>query len=135
MYELTISDEFEAAHRLPDYIGKCCRLHGHNWKVEVCICGETLGANGMLVDFKDLKEALASVLSKLDHYYLNETPPFDTIPPTAENLARYVFDSISHQAALPASVSVFAVRVWESPRSCASYLPDVNLQRGRNDGK
>jgi 6-pyruvoyltetrahydropterin/6-carboxytetrahydropterin synthase len=130
MYELTISDEFEAAHRLPDYNGKCCRLHGHNWKVEVCVRGEKLGTNGMLVDFKDLKEVLASVLNKLDHYYLNETPPFDTMPPTAENLARYVFDSISHSSVLPVSVYIFAVRVWESPRSCASYIPNVTDLRG-----
>lgn len=122
MFELSISDEFEAAHRLPDYDGKCCRLHGHNWKVEVCVRGRDLALNGMLVDFKILKESLAMVLGKLDHYFLNETPPFDTLPPTAEHIAQYVHESLVKTAVLPVGVSIFAVRVWESPRSCASYL-------------
>ena len=122
MYELMISDEFEAAHRLPDYDGKCCRLHGHNWKVEVCIRGNELGENGMLVDFKELKEALRSVLCLLDHYYLNDNPPFDTTPPTAENLARYIFRTLFESAVLPSRAMLYSVKVWESPRSCASYI-------------
>ena len=52
MYELTISEEFEAAHRLPDYDGKCCRLHGHNWRVEVAVRGKQLDASGLLIDLR-----------------------------------------------------------------------------------
>ena len=68
MYELLISDEFEAAHRLPEYDGKCCRLHGHNWRVEAVIRGLELDQSGLLMDFKVLKAHVAEVLSTLDHH-------------------------------------------------------------------
>ena len=76
MFELTIIEEFEAAHRLPDYEGKCCRLHGHNWRVEVVVRGTELDSSGLLIDFKVLKSHVAEVLLTLDHYYLNETEAF-----------------------------------------------------------
>ena len=125
MFELTIIEEFEAAHRLPDYEGKCCRLHGHNWKVEVSVRGTTLDSSGLLMDFKALKSHVAEVLTTLDHYYLNETPAFLTLPPTAEHIAKYVFESLAKLPAFGERVRVSAVRVWESPRSCATYIPEV----------
>ena len=125
MFELTIIEEFEAAHRLPDYEGKCCRLHGHNWKVEVSVRGSALDSSGLLMDFKVLKSHVADVLSTLDHYYLNETPAFSSLPPTAEHIAKYVYDILANNPAFSDRVKVYAVRVWESPRSCASYIPEA----------
>ena len=125
MFELTIIEEFEAAHRLPDYDGKCCRLHGHNWRVEVSVRGTELDSSGLLIDFKVLKSHVAEVLSTLDHYYLNETEAFAQIPPTAEHIAKYVYEALAAHQALPDRVRVYAVRVWESPRSCASYIPEA----------
>ena len=125
MFELTIIEEFEAAHRLPDYDGKCCRLHGHNWRVEVSVRGTELDSSGLLIDFKVLKSHVAEVLSTLDHYYLNETEAFAQKPPTAEHIAKYVYEALAAHQALPDRVRVYAVRVWESPRSCASYMPEA----------
>lgn len=125
MFELTITDEFEAAHRLPDYDGKCCRLHGHNWRVEVTVRGNTLDASGMLIDFKVLKKQMAEVLQTLDHYYLNETAPFANLPPTAEHIARYIYETLCAQINFSGLVKIYAVKVWESPRSCAAYMPEV----------
>ena len=76
MYELTISVNFEAAHYINNYPGKCSRLHGHNWKVEVNIYGNELGELGMLVDFRDLKATVNKIMVNLDHYCLNEIEPF-----------------------------------------------------------
>lgn len=124
MFELTIISEFEAAHRLPDYPGKCCRLHGHNWKVEVTVAGAKLDKLGMLVDFKEIKNEVHIVLGGLDHYYLNEIAPFNTINPTAENIARHVFTEIANCPLIKSSdrgLKVIQVKVWESPNSAASY--------------
>ncbi|MCX7779718.1 MAG: 6-carboxytetrahydropterin synthase QueD [Negativicutes bacterium] len=124
MFELTILSEFEAAHRLPEYQGKCCRLHGHNWRVEVTLTGAQLDKQGMLIDFKEFKQEVNGVLATLDHYYLNDTPPFREINPTAENIAQYIFDELSKSALLNVperGIRVSLVKVWESPYSAAAY--------------
>lgn len=124
MFELTILCDFEAAHCLPDYPGKCNRLHGHNWKVEVTITGSQLDKLGMLVDFKELKQMVNHTLSTLDHYYLNEIPPFNTINPTAENIAQYIYREVSQASLItecPRDLKVALVKVWESPHSAAAY--------------
>lgn len=125
MYELTISDEFEAAHRLPEYEGKCCRLHGHNWRVEVAVRGRELDASGLLMDFKHLKSHVSEVLATLDHYYLNELEAFCETPPTAEHISRYIYDRMASKPEFNDRVKVYCVKVWESPRSCATYIPEV----------
>ncbi|HMM20508.1 MAG TPA: 6-carboxytetrahydropterin synthase QueD [Selenomonadales bacterium] len=125
MYELTTIVDFEAAHRLPDYPGKCSRLHGHNWKVEVTVAGDQLDRLGMLIDFRDLKQALNGIIGTLDHYYLNEIEPFCRINPTAENIARYIYEKLaSSLASVSEGVTVRAVKVWESPHSAAVYRED-----------
>ncbi|HHW43685.1 MAG: 6-carboxytetrahydropterin synthase QueD [Thermoanaerobacteraceae bacterium] len=121
MYRLTVIKRFAAAHRLINYRGQCSRLHGHTWTVEVSVQGEQLDANGMLVDFRDLKEMVARLIGELDHSYLNELPPFNTPDhnPTAENLASYLFRQL--KARLHPALTLNEVRVWESPDACASY--------------
>jgi 6-pyruvoyltetrahydropterin/6-carboxytetrahydropterin synthase len=121
MFELTTVVDFEAAHCLADYPGKCSRLHGHNWRVEVTVSGPELDELGMLMDFKVLKQEVTNVVATLDHYYLNELAPFQTVNPTAENIAKYLFINIT--ASLPPAIPVHVVqvKVWESPHSAAVY--------------
>lgn len=122
MYELTISLDFEAAHCIQGYPGKCQRLHGHNWRVEVTVCGETLNELGMLVDFHDLKDAAKEVLGELDHHYLNELEAFRTENPTAENLARHIYDSLEQTPLLQTgAIRLTQIKVWESPHSAVAY--------------
>ncbi|BBB93062.1 MAG TPA: 6-carboxytetrahydropterin synthase QueD [Methylomusa anaerophila] len=125
MYELTIIAEFEAAHRLPEYPGKCCRLHGHNWKVEVTIAGTKLNKQGMVIDFREFKSAVGKVIDQLDHYYLNELEAFQEVYPTAENIAKYIYDKLNdHPSFTDASdLNVRCITVWESPRSAVKYCP------------
>lgn len=125
MYELKITDEFSAAHQLNFFKTGCERLHGHNWKVEVYVQGKKLNPDGILIDFKELKKILKEVLSPLDHRFLNELEPFNTISPSSENLASFLFKEI--QKRLPTKdVKVSKVTVWESDNSCASYLGELD---------
>lgn len=90
-YRLAVCKEFSAAHALRHYQGKCEKMHGHNFTVEIKIKGSELDPlTGMLVDFSVLKNGLQSVLSGLDHTILNSTPPFDVINPSSERLAQYI---------------------------------------------
>ena len=124
MYELTVKSAFEAAHFIDGYAGKCSRLHGHNWTTEVEITGDTLDELGMLADFRLVKQKLTAVLDKLDHRYLNELTTFAAQNPTAENLAKFIFDELSAENFLREGVKIAAVSVWESPKSCITYSPE-----------
>lgn len=121
MYELTVKAHFDAAHALRGYPGECRHLHGHTWDVEVTVFGENLDHTEILYDFKRLKADLAAVLDPLDHGYLNEIEPFDTCSPTAENLARILFEALERQVG--EEVKVKEVAVWESPVAKIVYRP------------
>lgn len=121
MYELSVKDHFDAAHSLRDYPGECRRLHGHTWDVEVTVRGKDLDDLGMVYDFKRLKDELRTVLDDYDHVLLDEVPPFDRVNPTAENLARVVYDRLA--PVVGDAVSVVEVAVWESPVAKLVYRP------------
>lgn len=122
MYELTVRSHFDAAHALQGYPGECCKLHGHTWDVEVSVAGGQLDEIGILYDFKRLKDDLNAVLASYDHAYLNEVPPFDRQNPTAENLARVIYEALAPR--LPEGISVSEIGVWESPVAKLTYRPD-----------
>lgn len=125
MFRIQVREEFEAAHRIVGYPGKCDRLHGHSWSVEAKVAGKTLDDLGMLVDFKVIKRELKTALDRLDHRYLNEMPPFcDGVNPTAEHLAKYFYEELAAGDIFPPGVMLESVCVWESPHSCAIYEPD-----------
>ncbi len=119
MFELTVSGYFSAAHRLRGYKGKCEKLHGHNWKVDVAVSGE-VDESGMVIDFTILKHCLEKVLSTLDHKYLNDIPYFKKKNPSSENTALYIFSRI-RKLLLDYDIKVKRVIVWENERQCASY--------------
>jgi len=94
-YELMVEAWFSASHLLRGYRGDCARLHGHNWKVELHLQCSELNEIGIAIDYKVLKEALKEALSMWDHYHLNDIPPFDTINPSSENVARVLYDRMA----------------------------------------
>jgi 6-pyruvoyltetrahydropterin/6-carboxytetrahydropterin synthase len=122
LYELKVVSSIAAAHRLRGIEGKCEELHGHNWKVEVFVTGEELGADGLLIDFKWSKRATAKVLQELDHKFLNELDAFEGLNPSSENLARHIHESLRKQLNQE-NISVSKVTVWESDTAAATFEP------------
>lgn len=124
MYEVSVDENFAAAHNLRDYKGKCENLHGHNYKVRVTLTGTELDSSGLLYDFVNLKRAIQGVLRSLDHIYLNEFPPFDVLNPSAENIARYIYEETAKQLPkAPNRAGIASVTVWESDLTAATYRP------------
>jgi len=121
MFEVSVTQEFAAAHQLPDYQGQCSNIHGHTWKVRVSVGSDCLNASGMVMDFRDLKAALLTILDRYDHSFINEIPPFDHLSPTAENIAQVIY--IELKTSYP-DYNFKAVKVWESNSSCATYWED-----------
>lgn len=107
MYYISKRIEVAGAHKLTlDYESKCSNLHGHNWIITVFCKSETLDSNGMVVDFKHIKNA---VEDKIDHKYINEVVDFN---PTAENMAKWICDNIKN---------CYKVTVQESEGNIATY--------------
>jgi 6-pyruvoyltetrahydropterin/6-carboxytetrahydropterin synthase len=123
MYELKVETDFAAAHQLAMVGEKCENLHGHNWKIEVVVAGDTLDAGGVLVDFGIIKKHVRAVMETLDHKFLNELAFFnDATPPSSENIARYVATSLEKKLDNPV-IKIARVSAWESKNACATYIP------------
>ncbi|MFO0809864.1 MAG: 6-carboxytetrahydropterin synthase [Gemmataceae bacterium] len=131
MFRVTREIEFCYGHRLLDYSGKCRHLHGHNGRAVITLEGPRLDSLGMVLDFSDVKRVVGQWIDDtLDHtMILHETDPmvpilrergerFVTMPtnPTAENIAKWIFDHAREQG-LP----VVEVRLWETPNCYAAY--------------
>ena len=121
MYEIEVRSAFEAAHFIKNYDGKCARLHGHNWEVAAVVRGDKLDKLGMLIDFKVLKAELKKILDDFDHRFLNDLETFTEENPTAENLARKIFQQLKQSEIFSGSTKLYAVKVQETPNSCVTY--------------
>jgi 6-pyruvoyltetrahydropterin/6-carboxytetrahydropterin synthase len=120
VFELMVTGRFAAAHSLRNFNGRCEALHGHNWRVEVVVRGDTLDEAGLVMDFGELKAAMNKVLDRLDHKYLNEIKPFDEYNPSSELIAKYLYEEIAEL--LPPGVHMARVSAWESEDSQATYI-------------
>jgi 6-pyruvoyltetrahydropterin/6-carboxytetrahydropterin synthase len=123
MFEIRVVHSFPAGHFLRNYVGKCANPHGHNYRVEVAIAAESLDERGLLMDFSDLKRELRGLCERLDHQMLNEIPPFDKRNPSAENIALYFCEELSHCLPRERGIAIREVRVWETDAACAVYRP------------
>ncbi len=115
-----VEDTFASAHQLIGYEGSCENIHGHTWKVQVFVKGDRLNKIGLLFDFKEAKKVLRSIVSQLDHKNLNQVSLLEKGQnPTAENLAKLIFDLFGKS--LPEGVKMSKATVWESGSTCATY--------------
>jgi 6-pyruvoyltetrahydropterin/6-carboxytetrahydropterin synthase len=135
MYSVAKRIEFCYGHRLLDYDGVCAHPHGHNAVAELEIRSGALDGRNMVMDFTDIKRAIKTWVDReLDHkMILRRDDPLVPVlqgmhepvfvldsNPTAERIARLIFD-VAREQGLP----VARVTVWETPTSWATYVGDV----------
>jgi 6-pyruvoyltetrahydropterin/6-carboxytetrahydropterin synthase len=110
---VAVEFEFDAAHNLPRYAGKCERLHGHTYRLTVFCEAPVDPSTGLAVDFAEVRRTVKErVVDVLDHTYLNETIPV----PSAENIAIWSWDRLAGSR-LP----LHEVRVHETPGCWVVY--------------
>jgi 6-pyruvoyltetrahydropterin/6-carboxytetrahydropterin synthase len=120
MFEVSVEEVFPAGHALRNYHGKCENVHGHNYRVRVTVQGPDVDENGLLIDFAEVKRLVRVVKDRLDHQFLNDLSPFDSINPSAENIAKYFYDEISGKLS---AGKLSEVKLWETDVACATYRP------------
>ena len=131
MYTVVREMSFAYGHRLLNYEGKCRHLHGHNGRMEIHVRGEVLDSRGMVMDFGDIKKLVQDWIdAELDHKMLlcKDDPVLPYLKsvgepvfvmetnPTAENIAKLVFDYAEKQG-LPVQM----VKMWETPKAFVTY--------------
>ena len=138
MYRLQTEHSFDAAHFLPNYEGKCHNIHGHHWRVVMEIQGRQLQTDrqqdGMLVDFSSLKHDLREAVDAMDHTMIIQRGSLPAalcdalraqdfsltevdFRPTAENFAKYFYDTLT-----ALGYPVYSCSVYETPVNCAQYF-------------
>ena len=138
MYIISTKSDFDSAHFLKDYDGKCANIHGHRWTVVIEVKGEKLkeegNSRGMVADFSDIKKSLKKLTRMLDHSLLIEEGTLKNATmeamrdegfrilefpfrPTAENLAKYFYDNMTEEG-----YSVVKATVFETPNNSATYM-------------
>ena len=131
MYRVTREIRFCYGHRLLNYSGKCRHLHGHNGRAVITLEAPRLDSLGMVVDFSKLKRVVGGWIDQtLDHRMLlhkddpvlpllrqQGEPVFVMdVNPTAENIARLIYDFLAGQG-----FPVVEVRLWETETCYATY--------------
>ena len=131
MYRVSKSVSFCYGHRLINYQGKCQHLHGHNARAVITLESTHLDERGMVEDFSDVKRLVWEWLdSEIDHTLLlhKDDPVLPVLQgagervravdhnPTAENIARMIYDFVANTG-----YPVVDVTVWETETSRASY--------------
>jgi len=121
MFLVSVQAHYDSAHFLRNYKGKCERLHGHRYIVELAMARDELDASGIAFDFVEVKRHLRDLADRLDHQNLNDLEPFTTLEPSAENQARYFYDELKQRLPAEMGGAIVYVRVWETPTQWAQY--------------
>ncbi|MDR0787048.1 MAG: 6-carboxytetrahydropterin synthase [Gemmatimonadota bacterium] len=120
MFIINVKSHYDAAHFIREYKGKCERLHGHRYEVEVALSFEEVGTGGIAYDFTDAKRHLREITDALDHQNLNDLPAFLEIESSSENQARFIYNEMKSRLG-SAAENLLYVRVWETPNQWAQY--------------
>ena len=137
--------QWDMGHRVLNHRSICKGLHGHRYKVEICVSGDLVSESGaseegMVIDFADIKKISNQFIhEKLDHAFMvwekdeelirffNESeghkPVIVPFTPTAENVAAYIFNTLKNkfEDVYKTGLYLQSVKLWETPTSFALY--------------
>jgi 6-pyruvoyltetrahydropterin/6-carboxytetrahydropterin synthase len=119
MYEIYVATQFEAAHRLVGDFGPATRTHGHTYRLEVLVRGESLSDDGTLCDIGELRSAVEDLASSLHYRDLGDVPDLAGVNTTAEAVADYCWAKLAPPLR-NRGLDSLTVRVWESPQVYAA---------------
>ena len=120
MYRVMVSGGFSAVHRVRLADGRSEEPHEHDWSVEVCFSGQELDSAGILVDFVEAKTALEGITAHLEGADLNACPLLSGLNPTAERVARSIYQALARRVSRPDLLQ--SVRVGEAPGCSATFV-------------
>jgi 6-pyruvoyltetrahydropterin/6-carboxytetrahydropterin synthase len=124
LYTISVTTNFRAGHQLK-LTSITEPYHIHDWIVEAAVGGQCLEDNGLLFDFNKLKKILDGIVCWFDGTKLEDCPCFENINTSAENIARYIYESIKNQ--LPKRISLLYVEVTETPDCRARYSEKLSV--------
>jgi len=129
VFEVGLALSFEAAHRLVGDFGPAQRLHGHTYRVEVVVRGESITPEGVLINVGALQQAADAAIQPLHMRCLDDLLELQGRNTTVEVLAQYLHGRIS-PALKTHSGAGLIVRVWESPSVWGAYEAPISAESG-----
>ncbi|WP_119066629.1 6-pyruvoyl trahydropterin synthase family protein [Rubrobacter indicoceani] len=129
MYEVYVAESFEAAHRLVGDFGPATRLHGHTYRVEVIVRGETLKDDGTLYDLGELGQNVKNLAAELHYRNLDEIEGLAGRNTTAEAVADFIWERLAPPLRKE-NLSALTVRVWENPNAWAAREDGLSREAG-----
>lgn len=123
MFEVSVEAGFSASHRLRLYDGELEPPHGHDWRVTATFRGDALDSIGVLVDFVEAQKQVDEIAAQLHHTDLGDNPLLAGQNPSAEIVAKTIFDALRQSPQLASMLH--GVKVTEAPGCAATYIrPD-----------
>ena len=119
MFTISVETSFWASHQLLLPEGSKEPVHHHNWLVSAGLSSDKLNSMAVVMDFQELKAMLDDIVSEFDNTSLNEISYFRQNNPSAENVARYIYEKLRDK--LPEGVKLQNVRVVEEPGCAANF--------------
>jgi 6-pyruvoyltetrahydropterin/6-carboxytetrahydropterin synthase len=119
MFTIKVQTQFRASHQLTLPDGSKEPLHHHNWAVTANVSSDKLDSTGLVMDFGQLKALVEKTVTEFDNAHLDSIDYFRQNNPSAENMAKYIFDRLEPE--LPSGVKLRSIKVVEEPGCSAKF--------------
>ncbi|MCJ7675010.1 MAG: 6-carboxytetrahydropterin synthase [Sedimentisphaerales bacterium] len=119
MFTVSVETRFRASHQLARADGSKERPHRHQWSVTAHVSSETLDNRGVVMDFQQLKATLDNIVAELDKTTLSKIDYFQRNKPSAENVAKYIYEKLEPE--LPKGLRLRSIKVVEKPGCSARF--------------
>lgn len=122
MFEVTVKKMFFASHGLRNYGTSEEPVHDHQWTIEARFSSPSVDKAGCAIDFRDIDRAFQEILTPYQGKVLNEIGEFKTLSPSAENIARLIFEQLD-KLTKGDPARLVSMTAWEDESHGATYLP------------